>query len=153
MGSTRSFGSYLEDVDLGLRCVREDTGVFNVPDHRLASWQRDARPLAQPCCGQISKNQLLLVRRHYDRTFFVPAFGPSSQGRSSGLCRPSPRRSTRMAGGENRRTEVLSSRRRLHRSFARFSRSEREIHDRARDAYWRLYFRLTVPPSAQGRAD
>ncbi|HEY3839655.1 MAG TPA: glycosyltransferase family 2 protein, partial [Bryobacteraceae bacterium] len=75
-GFDELYGSYLEDVDLGLRCVNEGfTGVY-VPGaiashHGSATFGRwDARVVRL-----ISRNQLVLVSRHYDAALFRSCFG------------------------------------------------------------------------------
>lgn len=144
-GYDESFGSYLEDVDLGLRCLaRGIAGVF-VPDaiafHHgsatLGRWHPEIVRL-------ISRNQLLLLARHYDRNLIRRwlwpilagqllwgmvaarhgALGPWFRGKREALAgfvaqgHPSPRL-----------CEFLLN-------------SEAEIRQRATDPYWRWYFRL-----------
>jgi GT2 family glycosyltransferase len=145
-GFDERYGSYLEDVDLGLRCVREGlAGVF-VPDavayhHGSATFGRWNPRVVR----LISRNQLLLVARHYDRALFRSCFWPIVAGQvlwgfvamRHGAAFPW------LAG----KLEALRGfRLEGHPSLAlrRFlSASEREIQTRARDPYWRWYFRLT----------
>lgn len=146
-GFDESFGSYLEDVDLGLRCIRAGIGGVYVPGavatHRgsatLGRWNPRVVRL-------ISRNQLRLVGRHYDQTLFDAcfwhiltgqllwglvaarhgAFYAWLQGKFEGI------REFRLEGSPSAplRDFLLTS--------------EREIRSRATDAYWRWYFRLTA---------
>ena len=70
-GFDESFGSYLEDIDLGLRCLRESFGGIYVPG--AVAWHHGSATLGRWNPGVvrlISRNQLLLVSRHYDRALF-----------------------------------------------------------------------------------
>jgi GT2 family glycosyltransferase len=145
-GFDETFGSYLEDVDLGLRCLREGfTGVY-VPDalawhHGSATWGRWNRRTVRA----ISRNQVLLVARHYDRALFRSCFWPIVAGQLLwGLLalrhgagpawlagKWEALRNFRPEGGDSARL----------RDF--LAASEREIRDRAQGPYWRWYFRLT----------
>jgi GT2 family glycosyltransferase len=146
-GFDERYGSYLEDVDLGLRCVREGfTGVY-VPDAvayhsgsaTLGRWSPQVVRL-------ISRNQLLLVARHYDRTLFRSCFWPIVAGQLLwGL----------VALRHGRALAWLAGKRDALRGFRLegtpsiplrnfLMASEREIQTRARDPYWRWYFRLTA---------
>ena len=145
-GFDETFGSYLEDVDLGLRCLREGlTGVY-VPD--AIAWHHGSATLGRwnPAVVRlISRNQLLLVSRHYDRPLFRSCLRAilSGQllwglvawrhgaalawlaGKRDGL------RGFRLAGRPNARVrEFLTA-------------SEREIEARATGSYWRWYFLLS----------
>jgi GT2 family glycosyltransferase len=154
-GFDESFGSYLEDVDLGLRCLREGlTGIY-VPDalawHQgSASWGHwDPRVVRA-----ISRNQVLLVARHYDSALFRRCCWPILAGqllwgllalRHGALLawaagKWDALRSFRLQGGNSPQL----------RDF--LAASELEIRRRAKDPYWRWYFRLTAcrlqPPRA-----
>jgi GT2 family glycosyltransferase len=68
------FGSYLEDVDLGLRCAKAGlAGVF-VPEAR-ASHQGSATRGAWhgATVRQISRNQMFLLFKHFDSAYRWPA--------------------------------------------------------------------------------
>lgn len=145
-GFDEGFISWLEDVDLGLRCLREGlTGVF-VP-HAIAyhhgsatfgKWDPRAVRL-------ISRNQLMLVARHYDPALFRSCFWAILMGQLLwGLVALRHGRLLAWLGGkvEAIRTFHLrgSSSQRLREFLAA---SETEIRGRARDPYWRWYFRLT----------
>jgi len=146
-----AFGSYLEDVDLGLRCASAGYGGVYVPEaiayhHGSASlgkWHPET-------VRRISRNQVLLVAKHYSASL-VWRFGWSIlvaqglwglialrhgagwaflRGKLSGL---------RMFRGM--RNCNLGTRDILQ-------RSEREIHDIQQrtgfDLYWKLYFFFTA---------
>src|SRR6202044_1405467 len=74
-GFDELYGSYLEDVDLGLRCLRHGfTGVY-VP--RALAYHHGSATLGRwspRVVRLISRNQLTLVARHYDRTLFRSCF-------------------------------------------------------------------------------
>jgi GT2 family glycosyltransferase len=145
-GYDERYGSYLEDVDLGLRCLREGfTGVY-VP--AAVAWHHGSATLGRwnPAVVRlISRNQLLLVARHYDRSLFWACLWPIVMGQLLwGLlaCRHGAAlawlagkfdgmRGFRLAAEPNPRLQNF------------LSASEREIRERARGAYWRLYFLLT----------
>ncbi|MBC8167622.1 MAG: hypothetical protein H7Y20_17355, partial [Bryobacteraceae bacterium] len=60
------FGSYLEDVDFGLRCASKGYTGRYVPD--AVSWHVGSATLGRwnaETVRQIAKNQLLLIARHY----------------------------------------------------------------------------------------
>jgi len=144
-GFDEQFGSYLEDVDLGLRCIREGlTGVF-VPE--ALAWHHGSATLGRwnPAVVRlISRNQLLLVSRHYDRALFLSCLWPIVVGQLLwGLV--ALRHGTLLAWLSGK-WEAL---REFHldgapspglREF--LAASEREISARSRDSYWRWYFRL-----------
>ncbi len=145
-GFDETFGSYLEDVDLGLRCVR--AGIAGVYVPQAIAFHRGSASLGRwnpRVVHLISRNQLRLVAKHYDRSLFSACFwhivtgqllwglvaarhGAALawfRGKLEGLCefrlegQPSPRL----------REFLLAS--------------EQEIRQRAKDSYWRWYFRLT----------
>ena len=145
-GFDESFISYLEDVDLGLRCVREDIQGVYVPDaiayhHGSATFGRwDARTVRL-----ISRNQLLLVARHYDRTLLRSCFWPILAGQLLwGLValrhgRPLSWLAGKVEGLRQFRLQGCASPKLREFLIA----SENEIRNRAKDSYWRWYFRLT----------
>lgn len=146
-----NFESYLEDIDFGMRCAAAGLQGIYVPEaiayHQgsatLGRWHPDT-------VRRISRNQLLLVAKHYPRRWVLrygwPVFVAQGlwgfvalrhgaavaylQGKSEGIRRF---RSTRGKSPANLPAIV--------------ERSEREIRDLQRltgfDLYWKLYFALT----------
>jgi GT2 family glycosyltransferase len=144
-GFDERFGSYLEDVDLGLRCVREGLSGLYVPDavayhHGSATLGRWSPQVVR----LISRNQLLLVARHYDRALFRSCFWPVVAGQLLwGLV--ALRHGTALAWLAGKRDALRGFRLEGTPSSAlvHFLRnSEREIRRRATGPYWRWYFRL-----------
>jgi GT2 family glycosyltransferase len=146
-GYEESFESYLEDVDLGLRCVRQGIrGVF-VPN--AIAWHHGSATLGRwnpRLVRLISRNQLLLIARNYDSGLFRRclwrilvgqllwggvaarhgAFLAWIAGKVDGL------RNFRLTGYPSAELEAF------------LESSEREIRRLADDSYWRWYFRLTA---------
>jgi GT2 family glycosyltransferase len=145
-GFDERYGSYLEDVDLGLRCLRDGlTGVY-VP--AAVAWHHGSATLGRwnPAVVRlISRNQVLLVARHYDRALFRACLWPIVLGQllwgliafrhgaaSAWLAgKREGLRHFRLEGEPNSRLREF------------FAASEDEIRARATGAYWRLYFLLT----------
>ena len=145
-GFDESYGSYLEDVDLGLRCLREGLpGRLCRRGRRVAPRQRHSRALEPAVVRLISRNQVLLIARHYDRALFQNASGRSLPASYFGDCvavrhgaafawaagKWEGLRHFRLEGQPNARVREF------------FSASEREIQARATGSYWRWYFLLT----------
>jgi GT2 family glycosyltransferase len=153
-GFDESFGSYLEDVDLGLRCLREGLAGVYVPGamawHRgSATWGRWNPRVVRA----ISRNQVLLVARHYDRALFRSCFWPILAGQMLwGVLALRHGAGLAWAAGK---WEGLRTFRPEGRDSARLrdflSASELEIRARARGPYWRWYFRLTGSRLATSR--
>jgi len=146
-GFDESFGSYLEDVDLGLRCVREGFAGVYVPD--AVAWHHGSASLGRwnPQVVRLtSRNQLLLIVRHYDRALFRSCFWPIVAGQLLwGLVALRHGRALAWIAGKIEglrgfRLEGTPSA--ALRNF--LLASEREIQNRARDPYWRWYFRLVA---------
>jgi len=150
-GFDESFESYLEDVDLGLRCVREGyTGVY-VPG--AIAWHHGGATLGRWNARVVrltSRNQLLLIRRHYDRELFRRCLWPILAGQALwGLVAarhgaPFAWLAGKWDGMRNFRLEGAPS----PRLRAFLAASEKEIQARAGDPYWRWYFRLTSSSGA-----
>jgi GT2 family glycosyltransferase len=152
-GFDESFGSYLEDVDLGLRCLREGlTGIY-VPEalawhHGSATWGRwDPRVVRA-----ISRNQVLLVARHYDRALFRSCLWPIMAGQLLwGVL--AMRHGTALAWVAGK-WEALCNFRLQERDSPQLrdflAASELEIRRRSQDPYWRWYFRLTASRLGSG---
>ncbi|HVY93095.1 MAG TPA: glycosyltransferase family 2 protein [Bryobacteraceae bacterium] len=150
-GFDESFESYLEDVDLGLRCVREGYSGVYVPD--AIAWHHGGATLGRWNARVVrltSRNQLLLVRRHYDRELFRRCLWPIVAGQLLwGLIAlrhgaPFAWLAGKWDALRNFRLEGATS----PRLRAFLAASEKEIQARAADAYWRWYFRLTSSPGA-----
>jgi GT2 family glycosyltransferase len=150
-----SYGSYLEDVDFGLRCVKSGISGWYVPE--AIAWHRGSATLGRwnpQVVRLIARNQLLLVARHYDPALFrsslwrivvgqclwgvVAARHGAGAAWFAGKCE----------GLKNFRPAALPSP-----ELASFlESSEREIRRRAQGTYWRWYFRLTSPGSPRVEA-
>ena len=147
------FGSYLEDVDFGLRCAISGLSGVYVPNalghHQgsatLGRWHAES-------VRQIARNQLLLIAKHYPRNWIARYGWPVLiaqtlwgvvalrhgagfaflKGKLEGLRSFGPMRGAGTLG--NVLQDVLRQ-------------SEREIHELQNatgfDPYWRLYFALT----------
>jgi GT2 family glycosyltransferase len=146
-GFEETFDSYLEDVDLGLRCISEGfTGVY-VP--RAIAWHRGSASFGRwnPRVVRLtSRNQVLLIARHYDRALFRSLLWPIVAGQALwGLV--ALRHGTGLAWFAGkidglRGFRLKGSPSRGLREF--LDASEREIRRRATGPYWRWYFRLTA---------
>jgi GT2 family glycosyltransferase len=145
-GFDESFGSYLEDVDLGLRCLRAGFTGFYIPD--AIAYHRGSATLGQwspRVVRLISRNQLFLVARHYDRALFWSCLWPIVAGQLLwGLVALRHGRAWAWIAGkvEGLRGFRLEGTPSIPmRNF--LTASEREIRRRATGPYWRWYFRLT----------
>jgi GT2 family glycosyltransferase len=145
-GFDERFGSYLEDVDLGLRCLREGLAGIYVPE--AIAWHHGSATLGRWHPGVvrlISRNQLLLVARHYDGALFRACFWPIVAGQLLwGLV--ALRHGTALAwlagkGDALRGFRLEGTPSVPLREF--LTASESEIRRRATGPYWRWYFRLT----------
>ena len=144
-GYDESYGSYMEDVDLGLRCAERGISGLFVPEAR--AWHHGSATLGRwhpEVVRLISRNQLRLLEKHYDpaliRAWLWPiilgqllwglvaakhgAFAAWLRGKAEGL---------RSFHAQGHPTPEL-------RQF--LLASESEIRERSTDSYWRWYFRL-----------
>ena len=146
-GYEESFESYLEDVDLGLRCVRHGiSGVF-VPAAR--AWHHGSATLGRwnpRVVRLMSRNQLLLIARNYDSALFRRRFWRILVGQLlwGGVA---ARHGALLAWILGKVDGLKKFRLRGYQSAELDSfleSSEREIQRRAHDSYWRWYFRLTT---------
>jgi GT2 family glycosyltransferase len=144
-GFDESFGSYLEDVDLGLRCLRRGISGIFVPD--AVAWHHGSATLGRwnpRVVRLIARNQLLLVARHFDRTLFRSCLWPIVAGQLLwGIVALRHGHPLAWLAGkvDGLRTFQLSAEPSLRlREF--LAVSECEIRRRATDPYWRWYFRL-----------
>ncbi len=145
------FESYLEDIDFGIRCATAGFEGIYVPD--AVAYHQGSATLGRwhpETVRKISRNQLLLIAKHYPRMWVLrygwPVFVAQGlwgvvalrhgaavaylQGKSEGI------RRFRAARGKSPANLP-----------AIVERSEREIRDLQRltgfDLYWKLYFALT----------
>ena len=149
-----AFESYLEDVDFGIRCATKGYNGVYLPDatasHRgsatLGRWHKDT-------VRRISRNQVLLVARHFPRRWIVRYGWPVFVGQALwGLL------ALRHGAGfayVKGKLEGMHRFRQLRKKttpvngalFDILRESENEIHELQRqtgfDLYWRLYFALT----------
>jgi GT2 family glycosyltransferase len=145
-GFDESFGSYLEDVDLGLRCLRRGFGGVYIPD--AVAYHRGSATLGQwspRVVRLISRNQLLLVARHYDRTLFRSCLWPIVAGQLLwGLVALRHGRAWAWTAGKVEGLRGFRLDAQPSPGLREFLlASESEIHRRATGPYWRWYFRLT----------
>lgn len=146
-GFEESFESYLEDVDLSLRCAAAGWSGLYVPAARATHLgSATFGPWGPRAVRLISRNQVLLVRRHYDGALFRAWWWPILAGQllwGLSACRHGVAwswlqgklealRGFRLAGTP---TAALRT---------AIEASEAQIHSLATDSYWRLYFRLTL---------
>jgi GT2 family glycosyltransferase len=132
------FESYLEDVDLGLRCAAAGLGGFYEPQavaYHEASGTLGAWHAAT--IRRISRNQVLLARRHFGLTWAVVAgqvlwgavalrhgrFGAWLRGKFEGLRAENAPLASRFAGDDREIQTIQTA--------------------IGWDPYWRLYFALT----------
>jgi GT2 family glycosyltransferase len=151
-GFDESFGSYLEDVDLGLRCVRE--GLYGLWVPEALAWHHGSATLGRwdaRVVRLISRNQVRLLARHYDAALFRSSLRAILAGQllwglvalrhGAGLAwmrgKLDALRGFRLQGSPSPGLHEF-----LH-------ASEREIRARAAGPYWRWYFRLAGPPPRQ----
>jgi GT2 family glycosyltransferase len=145
-GFDERYGSYLEDVDLGLRCLNAGFSGLYVP--RAVAWHHGSATLGRwnpQVVRLLSRNQLMLVARHYDRQLFFSCLWPILAGQLLwGLVALRHDAFFAWAAGKweglrSFRLEGQPSARLREFLFA----SEREIRLRATGSYWTWYFRLT----------
>jgi GT2 family glycosyltransferase len=155
-GFDESYESYLEDIDLGLRCIQRGfTGVY-VP--RALAWHHGSATLGRwnPAVVRlISRNQLLLVSRHYDRALFRECLWPVVAGQLLwGLVALRHGAGTAWLKGKWEGLQGFSLRGTPSAALRSFLvASEREIETRASDSYWRWYFRLAASLSRARQND
>lgn len=145
-GFDERYGSYLEDVDLGLRCLRQGFSGVYVPDalayhHGSATMGRWNPRVVR----LISRNQLLLVACHYDRALFRSCLWPILAGQLLwGLVALRHGSALAWLAGKWDALRGFRLEGTPSAPLRKFlAASEREIQARARDPYWRWYFRLT----------
>jgi GT2 family glycosyltransferase len=144
-GFDESYGSYLEDVDLGLRCVAAGISGVYVPGAR--AWHRGSATFGKwdpRVVRLLSRNQLRLVGRHYDRALFRSCGWNVLVGQllwGAVALRHGAGRAWlqgKVEGLRDFRLDGVPSP-----AVRRFlDASEREIRANADGAYWNWYFRL-----------
>jgi GT2 family glycosyltransferase len=150
-GFDERYGSYLEDVDLGLRCIRLGlTGVY-VP--RAIACHKGSATLGRwnaKVVRLISRNQLLLISRHFDRKLFRACLWNIIAGQLLwGLVAARHGAFLAWVAGKLDGLRQFSLEAQASPALRNFlDASEREIRIRARDSYWRWYFRLTSTGAA-----
>ena len=146
-GFDERYGSYLEDVDLGLRCLREGFSGVYVPD--AVAYHRGSATLGRwnpQVVRLISRNQLMLVARHYDRALFRSCFWPIVAGQLLwGLVALRHGRALAWLAGKVEGLRYFRLDATPSPGLREFLlASESEIRRRATDPYWRWYFRLVT---------
>jgi GT2 family glycosyltransferase len=148
------FESYLEDVDLGLRCALNNYGGVYVPE--AVAYHEGSATLGRwhsEVVRRTARNQLMLIAKHYPRPLvaryawsIVVAQGlwglvalrhgagwPFLRGKSAGL------RSFKTIRGETVHPQKLAT------ILDQGEREIREVQQRTGfDLYWRLYFLFTA---------
>lgn len=145
-GFDERYGSYLEDVDLGLRCLRQGLQGVYLPD--AVAYHHGSATLGRwnpRVVRLISRNQLILIARHYDAALFRSCFWPIVAGQLLwGLVALRHGRALSWLAGK---FEGLCGFRLEGQPSAKLREflvaSENEIRRRATEPYWRWYFRLT----------
>lgn len=147
------FESYMEDVDLGLRCLLAGLRGCFVPE--AVAWHRGGATLGAwhpDTVRRIARNQLLLVAKHYPQSWWRRLGWPVLAGQLLwGLV--AARHGAALAYLKGK-MEGLKEFSRLRRTAAPseeildiLAESERELRHWQRtfgfDRYWRLYFALT----------
>lgn len=155
-GFDEGFGSYLEDADLGLRCVERGFAGVYVP--AAEAWHEGSATFGRWNPGVvrlISRNQLLLVSRHYDAALLRSCWWRIVTGQFLwGLV--ALRHGAGLAWLAGKWDGLRNFRLRGTPSAALqnfLDASEQEIQERATDPYWRWYFRLTRFGRHAGRID
>lgn len=146
-GYDESFGSYLEDVDLGLRCLRAGIRGAFIPN--ALAWHHGSATLGRwnpEVVRLISRNQLKLVARHYDPALFRACLWPILTGQLLwGLV--ALRHGAPLAwlrGKIEALREFRPAGAPCPELQAFLEASEREIRRRSQDPYWRCYLLLNA---------
>lgn len=145
-GFDERYESYMEDVDLGLRCLRHGFQGVYVPDaiahhHGGATLGRWSPRVVR----LISRNQLMLISRHYDGSLLRSCFWPIVAGQMLwGLVALRHGRGFSWLAGKIEGLRDFRLEGKPAPALRAFLiASEREIQRRATGPYWRWYFRLT----------
>jgi GT2 family glycosyltransferase len=143
-GFDESFGSYLEDIDLGLRALEHGFAGIYVP--RARAFHHGSATLGRwnpRVVRLISRNQLRLIAKHFDRALFKANFWPILVGHLLWGCLALQHGAFRawLAGKREALGEFHLEGRPSAALSAFLAASEREIEDTSTDSYWNLYFR------------
>lgn len=147
-----AFGSYLEDVDFGIRCALAGRGGVYCP--AAGAWHRGSATLGawkSDTVRQIARNQVLLAAKHFRRQPRWPIlagqllWGLLALRHRTGLAylggKWSGLRVARAIGSSNSGKQAADAAERLSRIL---EASEAEIHRLQKqtgiDWYWRMYF-------------
>ena len=144
-----AFESYLEDVDLGLRCAAAGSSGWYVPE--AVAWHRGSATLGRwhpRTVRLISRNQVLLVRKHYPPALRFRFAWPIFVGQLLwGILALRHGAGWAWLRGKFAACTAAVSAKPAANLRRILEQSEREIHRIQQltgfDAYWRWYFRLT----------
>lgn len=147
------FESYLEDVDFGLRCFELGLRGLYVPE--AVAWHRGSATLGRwhpETVRRISRNQLLLLARHFPRPLLLRCFWPIlvaqllwgavAVRRGAGIAWLRGKQQG-FAGFEAHRTRSRTFDSELLEHLCEDEAEIREHQIVSADFYWRLYFLLT----------
>jgi GT2 family glycosyltransferase len=152
-GFDESYGSYLEDVELGLRCV--ENGISGVYVPGAIAWHVGSATFGRwnPRVVRLTaRNQLLLVSQHYDRALFRSSLRHIVVGQILwGLVAARHGAGMAWLAGKREGLKNFHPRGKASRALAGFlESSEEEIRTRAPGTFWRWYFRLTGTAEKSG---
>ena len=144
-GFDERYESYLEDVDLGLRCVRAGIPGVYVPGAK--AWHRGSATFGRwdgRVVRLISRNQLKLVARHYDAGLFRECRWQILAGQLLwGLVALRHGAGRAWAAGKREGLRDFRPEGTPSEALRRFlAESEAEIRGRTAERYWNWYFRL-----------
>ncbi len=149
-----SFGSYLEDVDFGLRCAEQ--GIEGIYEPLAVAWHRGSAALGRwhpDTVRLIARNQVLLLARHYPREYLLRWWWPVvvAQLLWGGLAIRHARLFPWLRGkwqGIRAWRTARRSREYPTKVLDSFYANERALYtfqaSTGFDLYWRLYFLLTA---------
>jgi GT2 family glycosyltransferase len=145
-GFDERYISYLEDVDLGLRCLHEGFAGLYVP--QAMAYHHGSATLGQwnpRVVRLISRNQVMLVSRHYDLALFRSCFRAILAGQLLwGMVALRHGHPFAWIAGKIDGLRVFHLEGKPSPRLREFlAASESEIRRRATGSYWRWYFRLT----------
>ena len=144
-GYDESYGSYMEDVDLGLRCAERGISGLFVPE--AIAWHHGSATLGRwhpEVVRLISRNQLRLLEKHYDQALIRAWLWPIIVGQLLwGLVAARHGAFAAWLRGKAEGLRAFHPQGHPTPELRRFLlASESEIRARSNDSYWRWYFRL-----------